>query len=304
MKAAVCVKYGPPENVSIVDLPKPTPNANQVLVRIKATTVNSADIRIRGLQVEGFLKIVMRLVLGFSGPRKQILGINYTGIVEEIGTAVTKFRVGDRVMVSAGFAFSGHAEYAVISEKAVISHLPDQIPFEDGAAMIFGGMTAYYFLEKYGFAQLKQAKVLIYGASGSVGTAAIQIAKHFGAEVTAVCSGKNIAFVKGLGADHAIDYNTNKFTELSTKFDLVFDAVGKLGSPQVKTLKAPNGKFHTVGGLDTAAETIPQLELLKELYLKGKFNPCIDRTFTLDDIVSAHRYVDTGRKRGNVVVVV
>ncbi len=302
MKAVICTRYGPPEVLRIETVQKPAHNDSQMLVKIMASSVNSGDVRVRSLAVEGFLKIVMRFVLGFSKPRKPVLGTVFSGIIEQVGKNVKDFKVGDEVFGITGFKFGTYAEYVVLSDKSIVTKKPSNATFEEAAAIPFGGQTAIYFLGKAKIAERTSPKILIYGATGSVGTAAIQIAKYYYAEVTAVCSDSGQHLVKELGADNIILYNKEDFTKSDKKFDIVFDAVGKTSKKECVHLINKGGCYITVGGLDIAAERKEQLELLCELFEKGKYKATIERTYSLDEIIEAHRYVDTGRKKGNVVL--
>lgn len=302
MKAVVCPAYGPPEVLRVEDVSKPVPKDSEILVRVVASAVNTADVRVRALAVEGFLKIIMRFVLGFSKPRNPVLGTVFSGVIEQIGKNVTSFSVGDEVYGLTGFKFGGHAEFITLSANAVVTTKPANATHEEAAALLFGGQTAIYFLKKAGIAEKINPKIVIYGATGSVGTAAIQIAKHFKANVTAVCSEKGSALARELGADSILLYDKEDFTKVDKKFDVVFDAVGKTTKKQCSHLLNPGGQYKTVGGLETASESVAQLKLLRELYESGFYKPVIDRVYTMDQIVEAHRYVDTGRKKGNVVL--
>jgi len=302
MKAVVCTIYGPPNVLRITEIPKPEPKGNEVLVRIIATAVNSGDVRVRGLAVKGFLKLVMRFVLGFNKPRNPVLGTVLSGTVEQVGDDVTDFNPGDEVIASTAMKFGCYAQYIAMPENAVITHKPKTASFEESAAIIFGGMTAIYFLEKAGITSKPNQKVLIYGATGSVGCAAVEIAKHHKASVTAVCGEKGIELTQKLGADTILIYTQTDFSKLTDKFDIVFDAVGKITKKQCNNLLEKNGHFITVGALDVAKETKAQLEQLKQLFDSGEIHACIDRTYAVDDIVEAHHYVDSGRKKGNVVI--
>lgn len=309
MKAAICTTYGGPEVVKILEVPKPTPKPNQVLIKVMASAVNSGDVRVRGLQVEGFLRIVMRFVLGFTKPRQPILGVVVAGVVESIGSKATQFKPGDAVYGMAGFSFGGHAEYVALSEKRALALLPKGASFEEAAALPFGGTTALYFLHKAGLKKSdpqsgQTQNVLIYGSTGAVGTAAVQIAKHYGATVTAVCGEQGVELTQSLGADTIVVYTKEDITKSTKQFDIIFDAVGKTSKKQCAPLLATGGKFVTVGGLDTASETKEQLAELNAMYENGELQVVIDKTFTLDEIVEAHRYVDTGSKKGNVVVTI
>lgn len=302
MKAVICTAYGPPEVLKLADVKKPRPKGNQVLVKVMATAVNSADVRVRGLVVEGFLRIVMRLVLGFTRPRKAILGTIVAGVVEEVGDKVKAFKAGDEVFASSGFKFGAYAEYIALPENGTIACKPKSASFEEAAAILFGGMSALYFLEKAGITSKPNPTVLIYGATGSVGTAAIAIAKHYKAAVTSVCSQEGVELAKALGSDSVVIYTQQNFQQMNRKFDIVFDAVGKTKRKECNNIINHGGRYVTVGGLDVAKETKEQMEFLKELFERGELKANIDRTYVLDEIIQAHRYVDTGRKKGNVVV--
>ena len=302
MKAVICTKYGPPEVLRIEVVEKPVPKDNEILIKIIATAVNSGDVRVRGLVVEGFMKIVMRLVLGFSKPRKPILGTVFSGIVEQVGKNVTDFKIAEEVYGITGFKFGTYAEYIAVSDKSAVTKKPFNATFEEAAAICFGGQTAYYFLEKAKISEKSNLKVLIYGATGSVGTAAIQIAKYHNAVVTAVCSEQGKELVKGLGADNIILYTKEDYTKIPEKFDIIFDAVGKITIKQSAHLLSNGGIFKSVEGFDVASDQIKQLEFLREVFEKGKYKANIDKTYTIDNVIDAHRYVDTGRKKGNVVL--
>ena len=302
MKAVICTKYGSPEVLKIVEVEKPTPTDNEVLIKIRASAVNSGDVRVRGLVVSGFLKIIMRFVLGFNKPRNPILGTVFSGIVEQIGKNVKNFSQGDEVFGLTGFKFGAHAEYITVSGKSIITKKPVNATFEEAAAILFGGQTAVYFLEKAKISEKENPKILIYGATGSVGTAAIQIAKYYNAQVTAVCSENGQDLVKELGVDDIILYNKEDFTKRDEKFDMVFDAVGKTSKKQCVPLLNDKGYYGTVGGLDFAVERIEQLEFLRKLFENKNLKAVIDRVYSIDEIVDAYRYVDTGRKKGNVVL--
>lgn len=301
MKAVICTKYGSPEVLQIKEVPKPIPKVNQILVKIVATAVNSGDVRVRSLDVKGFLKVVMRLVLGISKPRKPILGTVFSGVVETVGDEVSKFKAGDKVFGMTGFNFSTHAEYIAVNENSNVIEMPENATYEEAAAIIFGGQTAIYFLDKAKISKIKNAKVLIIGATGSVGTAAVQLAKYHQADITAVCSSEGQRLVHELGVQHIIQYDKEDFTKKTEKFDIIFDAVGKSNRKQCEKLLNGTGIYKNVSSVN-ATETLQQLQLLKELFEKGAFRALIDKTFQMDEIIEAHRYVDTGRKKGNVVL--
>ncbi|NDJ76422.1 MAG: NAD(P)-dependent alcohol dehydrogenase [Chloroflexi bacterium] len=323
MKAAVCTKYGPPDVVQIQDVAKPTPKDDQVLVKIHATTVTSGDSRIRGLNVPAGFGPITRLMFGFRKPRNPILGTELSGEIEAVGKDVTTFKVGDQVFGSSGFSSGAHAEYICLRAAGGLAPKPANLSFEEAAAVSFGGTTALYYLRDLGKIQ-RGHKVLVVGASGSVGTSTVQFAKHFGAEVTGVCSTANVELVKSLGADHVIDYTQEDFTQNGQTYDLIVDTVGVAPFSKCKDSLVPKGKLLlVVAGLPqfaqvmwtslfsskkvaagVASEKPEDLLLIKELLEAGTLKPVIDRTFPLDQIAAAHRYVDTGRKKGNVVITV
>ncbi|MFX0557502.1 NAD(P)-dependent alcohol dehydrogenase [Maribacter sp. CXY002] len=302
MRAVICTGYGPPEVLQIKEVPKPIPKEDELLINIRATAINSGDVRIRGLKGNRFLRLIIRLIFGFTKPRRPILGTVFSGVVAQVGNKVSKFNVGDEVFGMAGMKFGTYAEYLVMNQNGKVILMPENASFEEAAAIPFGGQTAIYFLKKAGIAKKLNPEILIIGATGSVGTAAIQIAKHYKADITVVCSSKGTDLVKSLGVSKVILYDKEDFTEHTSKFDIVFDAVGKTSKKQCKKLLKKDGVYSTVGGMDVASETIPQLELLKELFEKGAYDATIDKVYPMDKVVDAHRYVDTERKKGNVVL--
>jgi NADPH:quinone reductase-like Zn-dependent oxidoreductase len=302
MKAVICTKYGLPDVLEIQDVKKPTPKDNEILVRIIATAVNSGDVRVRGLAVEGFMKIIMRLALGITKPRKPILGTVFSGIVESKGNKVSKFNIGDKVFGMTGFNFGTYAEYIAVKESGNVACMPNNASYEEAVSLIFGGQTAIYFLDKIMTVKKTEPKVLVIGATGSVGSAAIQIAQHYGADITAVCSTEGKPLVESLSVSKIVLYDKEDFYKHTNKFDFIFDAVGNSTKKQCKNLLQNDGIFKTVGGLEYASESQKQLELIKELYENGKLKAIIDKIFLFDEVVDAHKYVDTGRKKGNVVL--
>ncbi len=302
MKAIVCTQYGPPEVLKLVELPKPTPKPHEVLIQIKASAVNSGDARVRGLVVKGLLKPIMRLVLGFNKPRKPILGNVFSGVVESVGNNVKRFKPGDAVFGMTGMRFGTYAEYLCLPETAHFHLMPHNATHQEAAALVFGGQTAIYFLEKMGLAQNPSAKVLIIGGSGAVGTAAIQVARNFKAEVDVVCGQKGEDLVKSLGAQQIWHYDNLDYHTLNKTYDAIFDAIGKTHKKQIAHLLAPQGQFKTVGALEVAAESLHQVEQLKTWFENGQYTACIDRVYPLEQIVQAHHYIDSGRKKGNVVL--
>ena len=244
----------------------------------------------------------MRLVLGISKPRKPILGTVFSGVVETVGDKVSKFKVGDKVFGMTGFNFGTYAEYIAINQDSNVLEMPRNATFDDAVSLIFGGQTAIYFLKKAKIAEMSNPKILIIGATGSVGTGAIQIARHHNADITVVCSSEGFELVKSLGVYNVTLYDKVDFTKQTNKFDIIFDAVGKTNKQECKHLLSEKGEYKSVNGSGYASETLQQLQLLKKLFEKGKFKAVIDKAFPMDKIVEAHRYVDTGRKKGNVVL--
>lgn len=301
MKAVICTGYGSPEVLKISDVPKPIPKADEILVRIHSTAVNSGDVRTRKMDVEGLLKIAMRLVMGWNRPRNPILGTVYAGIVEKIGESVKSFSIGDSVFgYSRGFKLSCHAEYIAVKESTAIAVMPAKANFDEAVSLLFGGTAALYFLSKAN--PVQGQSILIYGASGAVGSSAVQVARNLGLAITAVSSGKNEELIRSLGADTFLDYTSADFWAKTGKYDIVFDAVGKLSKKQLLELTQKEGKSLTVGGLDVAKETKQQLELLKTWFDSGELKAVIDRTYSMDEIQEAHSYAEKGHKVGNVVI--
>jgi NADPH:quinone reductase-like Zn-dependent oxidoreductase len=306
MKAIVCTKYGPPEVLQVKEIEKPTPKDNEVLIKIFATSVTASDCIIRGFKLPITMWIPAHLALGLTKPRKAILGLVLSGEIERIGDNVKQFKKGDKVFAHTFLRFGAYAEYTCLPETSAITLMPSNTSFEEAAAIPFGGTLALYYLKK---ANIQRGqKVLIYGASGAVGTSAIQLAKHFGAEVSGVCSTVNLELVKSLGADIVIDYTKENFTDNGKQYDLIFDAVGKKKSSHLQYKKAlnPNGKFISVddGNPGERAVCKDNLITLKELTENGIIKPVVDKIYLLDQIVDAHRYVDKGHKKGNVIITV
>jgi len=301
MKAVICTKYGAPDVLQIQEVLRPIPKDNQILVKIVATAVNSGDVRIRSLKETGFMKVVMQLVFGISRPRKPILGTVFSGVVETVGDKVSKFKIGDKVYGMTGFKFGTYAEYIVVDQNSNVIEMPGNATFEEAVAIIFGGQTAIHFLNKAKIDKKPDQKILIIGATGSVGTAAIQIAKHHNANITAVCSSNGDKLISELGVKNIILYDKEDFTNSPNKFDIIFDAVGKSNKNQCKKLLNESGVYKSVSS-GYASETKQQLKLLKELFEKGEFKATIDKIFPMEKIVNAHMYVDSGRKKGNVVL--
>jgi len=302
MEAVICEAYGGPDVLKILKVNKPNPKSDEILVRILASTVNSGDVAVRALKGNLFQKITMKLIFGWSKPRNPILGTVYAGIVEQVGSNVKSFKIGDEVFGLRGFKFGTHAEYVAIKESSIVAHKPINATFEEAAALLFGGQTAHYFIHKSNIPKVSGLNIMVYGGTSSVGTAAIQIAKYYGAVVTAICSDYSEVLVLKLGADKVIFYNRSDFTQTDEKYDVIFDAVGKVSKKQCTHLLENNGQFYSVAGLEYAKQSKVQIAFLKEIFENGNYNSCIDRIFTLNDIIEAHRYVDTGKKKGNVVL--
>nr|WP_233752802.1 NAD(P)-dependent alcohol dehydrogenase [Flavilitoribacter nigricans] len=285
-----------------MDIEKPQPGDNEILVRICATTVTSGDVRLRSSNFPLLVWLPVRLMFGLFRPKKKILGHEFSGIVEAIGQEVTKYQVGDEIVATPTQLKSGsYAEYICVPQdrkKGVLGLKPQALNFREAAALPVGGMTALFLLKK---AKLgKGQQVLVYGASGSVGSYAIQIAKAYEATVVAVCSGSNFEMVKSLGADRVIDYRQEDYSLLDDRFDIVFDAVGKTSGSKAKKVLKPGGSFVSVTSL--TSPTQEHLSELNELAEQQKIKPYIDQCFPLSEMVAAHEYVDNGRKKGNVVI--
>ena len=309
MKAVICTKYGPPEVLQFQDVEKPFPKDNEVLIKVNATTVHIGDTKIRrfepglGPVKDFFFKPLMRIIVGFKGPRKKILGMELAGDIEAVGKDVTLFKVGDPVFASTEFRFGTYAQYCCIPEDGILAIKPTNMSYEEAAPISNGGLTALINLRKANIQ--KGQKVLIYGASGSVGTYAIQIAKHFGGEVTAVCSTANFKMVKSIGADKLIDYTQEDFTQSSEAYDVIFDAVGKLVSSKRKKSLTKAGIYLSALALSGNIKLkVEDLIFLKELCEAGKLRSVIDKSYPFEEIVEAHRYVEKGHKKGNVVITI
>lgn len=318
MKAAIATRYGPPDVVEIKEVPRPAPGAGEILVRVHATAVNSGDARLRALRVPKGLNLMVRLRMGWSALKQKILGFEAAGEVVELGEGVHRFAIGDRVLLSRGFKFGCHAEYCTVLESGIVEPIPDILSYTDAAALLFGGLTAISFLEA-GLAQPGE-HILINNASGAVGVMAVQLAKHMGLVVTAVCGTDNVRLMKGLGADHVIDYRLEDVIKSGRHYDLIMDNRGNLPPARVKHLLAPGGRsLLVVASLwqevsanwqkdvvtvkESRSAFSPQgLAKLMALAEAGALRPVIGQKMAFENIVEAHRVVDSGHKRGSLVL--
>jgi len=320
MKAVVYERYGPPEVLQLKEVEKPRPNNNEVLIKIHAATVTSGDWRVRSLNVPAGFGLIMRLVFGISKPKQPILGSELAGVIETVGNDVSKFKIGDSVFAFSDVSMGCHAEYKCMPQDGAVVLKPPSLSYEEAAALSFGGTTALDFLRR-GKLQ-RGGKVLINGASGGVGTAAVQLAKHFGAIVTGVCSTANMELVRSLGASHVIDYTQEDFTQNGEAYDVIVDTVGTAPFSRSKASLKEGGRLLMVlAGLPEmlqipwvsmtgskkiiagpVAVRVEDLRFLAGLAEAGDFKPVIDRRYPFEQIAEAHRYVDTGRKKGNVII--
>lgn len=320
MRAAVYSRYGPPDVVTIKEIEKPVANENEVLIRVHAATVTSGDARMRAMNLPAGFSLIGRLIFGITAPKQTILGSELSGVIEAVGKGVTKFKVGDEVIAFSDAKMGSHVEYKTMSQDGAIARKPANLSFEEAAALSFGGTTALHFFRK---GNLKKGdKVLIVGASGSVGSAAVQIAKHFGADVTGVCSTANVDMVKSLGADRVIDYAREDFTKNGETYDIIVDTTGTAPFPRAKNSLKEDGRLLLVlGGMSDLLRSplmamtgkkrvvagptsiLPgDLPFLARLAEAGELKPVIERAYPFDRIAEAHGHVDSGRKKGNVVV--
>lgn len=322
MKAAVYERYGPPEVVEVRTVDTPVPKDDEVLIKILATTVCSADWRARSLAMPAGFGPLGRLIFGLSKPRQPILGTELAGVIESVGKGVNAFKVGDEVIAFPGASLGCHAEYRCLREGRPVVLKPSNLSFEEAAALCFGGTTALDFLRRGKVTSGE--KVLVNGASGAVGTAVVQLARHLGAEVTGVCSTGNVELVRSLGAAQVVDYTKEDFTANGETYDVIVDTVGTAPYSRCKRSLAEKGRLLLILGdlgallsapwisattkrnvlVAPALERVEDLRELAKLAELDAFKPVVDRRYPLDAIVEAHRYVDTGRKRGNVVVTV
>lgn len=307
MKAIVCTRYGPPEVLQLQEVEKPTPQDNEILIKIFATAVTNSDIFIRGSQLPIQFWLPMRLMMGLTKPRRSIIGLVLAGEVESVGKNTRRFKAGDRVYGITGFGLGAYAEYKCMQETdstyGCLALKPHNLTYEEATAAAYGGLLALQYMEK-GNIQHGQ-KVLIYGASGTTGTIAVQLAKYLGAQVTGVCSTPNFELVRSLGADAVVDYTKEDSINPGEHYDFILDAVGKRKTSKLKReckkALSPNGKYISIddGSLKLQSE---RLVRLKELIESGYVKPVIDRIYSLDQVVEAHRYVGTGHKKGGVAI--
>jgi NADPH:quinone reductase-like Zn-dependent oxidoreductase len=315
MKAASCTQYGAPDVIKIIDLPQPTIKKDEVLVRVAGTVVSAGDARIRAVRFPGGMTFLGKVALGFTAPRQPVLGTAFSGIVESIGSSVTLFKPGDRVV---GMRLFGvHAEYLIIRESATITHAPQNLPLVEAAALPFGGLTAQFFLTKA--RARKGERILINGATGEVGCMAVQLATQLGLTVTAVCSAKNASTVKKLGAVTTIDYANRNVFEPGDTYDIILDCHGNLSFAEAANYLQPQGRFVTlISSLrdliiaprsdhaqfitGTATDTKADIEALIQLVNSDQIKPVIGKTFDFDHIAHAHVYVDTGHKLGSALI--
>jgi NADPH:quinone reductase-like Zn-dependent oxidoreductase len=323
MKAIVLTKYGSPDGLQLTEVEKPTPKGNEVLIRVRATTVTAGDAEIRTLNFPVRLMLPVRLYVGFIRPRNFILGQELAGDVEAVGKAVTRFKEGDPVFGTTGFRFGAHAEYACLPEAGVLAIKPSNMTYEEATAVPVAGIEALHFMRK---AKIQSGeKVLIVGAGGSIGTIGVQLARYFGAEVIGVDRSGKLDMLRSIGADHTIDYTQEDFTQNGQTYDVIFDVMGKRSfSGSIQSLK-PNGRYLLGGNsglsqllrgrwismtgskkviVGAASQKIEDLVFLKELIEGGTIKSVIDRRYPLEKTAEAHRYVDTGQKKGNVVITV
>ncbi|KKM87898.1 hypothetical protein LCGC14_1264290 [marine sediment metagenome] len=314
MKAIVCTKYGPPEVLQLKEVEKPTPKKNEICIKIHATSVTSSDCLVRGFDIPKWhpLGLMMGMVLGFGKPRNPILGMVAAGEVDSVGKDVKRFKIGDQVFAytvksPTKIRFGTYAQYICVPEDWLVLPKPSNVTYGDAAAIPYGGELAMHFLKKGDIQSRKN--VLIVGASGTIGTTAVQLAGYYGAKVTGVCSTANLELVRSLGAETVIDYTKEDYSKRSERYDLILDAVPqqvadrKSLKSQAKNALAPDGKYISIDdGL--AKVSYDNLVLLKDLAESGKFKPVIDRSYPLEQMVEAHRYVETGHKKGNVVITV
>ncbi len=303
MKAVICTAYGPPEVLQVRSVPDPRPGRKEVCIRLVATAVTASDAIVRGLKLRGRYRPLMRIAFGWRAPRRGIIGMIASGRIESVGRDVKAFKEGDEVFGMDGFRAGTYAEKVCWPASTQLALKPSNLNFEEAAALPYGGLLASFFLRRLKVGAGR--RVLIYGASGAIGTAAVQLARHLGAEVTGVCSTGNLELVRSLGAATVVDYTKEDFTQRGERYDAIFDAVGKRKSAQAMANSAaalaPGGAAMSVDDSFPRTNTA-DLVALKQLAESGELRPVIDRVYPLDDIAEAHRYVDLGHKKGNVVI--
>jgi len=322
MKAIVCTKYGPPDVLQLKEVEKPTPKDNEILIKIHATSVTTGDCELRKFKMPIELWLPIRLIMGLTKPRNSILGMEFAGEIETVGNKINVFSKGDQVFAATGIKFGAYAEYICVPQKYVMALKPTNMSYEEAATVPTGGINSLYYLRKANIQ--KGQKVLVYGTSGSIGTFAVQLAKYYGAEVTGVCSTSKIELVKSLGADKVIDYTKEDFTKSGETYDVIFDTIGKSSFSRSKGLLKEKGIFLLANpklsekiqgawtSLTTKVKVVTELAkyrtgdliFLKGLIEEGKIKSVIDRSYPLEQIPEAHRYVEEGHKRGNVVILV
>lgn len=305
MKAVLCTAWGPPEVLRLADVERPAPRKGEVRIRIVATSVTASDCIARRLAAPGRYRLLAHLLLGFRAPRRPIFGMVLAGEIESVGRSISAFRPGDQVFGFSQWRAGCYAEYVCWRAGAMLAKRPANLSYDEAASLPYGGLLALHLLRR---ASIRNGeRVLVYGASGAIGTAAVQLAKHFGARVTGVCSPRNLALVESLGAERSVDYTRDDFTKGGERYDVILDAVGKRKSA---TAMRHAGNALAFGGrILSIDDKFPRLRaedllLLGRLAESGAIRPVIDRTYSLDDIVAAHRYVEEGHKRGNVIVTV
>ena len=323
MRAVVYKRYGPPDVLQLKAVDKPDPGDNEILIRVHATSVTAADYRIRGFKVSPGFWLPARLSFGFFRPRKAVLGAEFAGVVEAVGKDVNLFQTGDQVFGYDAGGFGAYADYLCRSEQGAVGLKPANTTFEEAASIPHGALAALFFLRDKGKIQSGH-KVLIYGASGAVGTAAVQLARHFGAQVTGVCSASNLEMVRSLGAHTVIDYTSEDFTRNDETYDIIFDTVGKTSLSRCKRSLKPKGRYlltvfdvpqllqmlwtAVMGGKKVicavASEKREDLIFIRDLVEAGQLKPVIDRRYPLEQIVEAHTYAEKGHKKGSVVIIV
>lgn len=324
MKAILHTKYGSPNELQLKEVVKPVPKDNEVLIKIHATTVTTTDCNVRNFTfVSKSFKLIARLMFGFNKPKINILGIDLAGEIEAVGQDVKLFNVGDLVFGTPGISFGAHAEYTCMPEKGVLVKKPTHMTYEEAAAIPLAGNTALFFIRDLGGIMAGQ-KILIHGASGAIGTYAVQLARYYGAQVTGVCSGTNAEMVKSLGADKVIDYTKENFTESDERYDFIFDVVGKTTFSACKDLLKPKGIYlenvmelkdmltmmwtSIIGGKKmkggVSKESVENLNFLVELIASRQLKPVIDRSYPLEQTAEAFKYVELSHKKGNVVITI